>query len=298
MSLRTAEANKAIVVAWEQEQKLVTKGTGTRDWSPQQQIDIIEKGKAYDDDGRAIEGHHMKNVASFPELQGNPENIQFLSRTEHFEAHGGSYQNPTNGYYNPITKDTTVFVGDELRPCQIIKLSNPIIALDEYSSIKDEVPKSYKEANQVADGALPKKLSHQSKALLNTSNKPKEENIILSGFHKVRNSFRNFESNHPIASEIIKTVGPLVAEYAIAYGTSAVVNGLSSKQKITTGKNVVKTATKSNNTIETVANIVSDEIEKATRSSPKAHTVSGYTAYRYGKKIEVAAYPRGGKTKT
>ena len=51
MSRRTAEASKAIAVAWENEQKLVQEGKGTRDWTPEQQKDILERGKAYDENG-------------------------------------------------------------------------------------------------------------------------------------------------------------------------------------------------------------------------------------------------------
>ena len=51
MPRRTAEASKAILAAWNNEQVLVQEGKGTREWTPQQQQDILEKGKAYDDDG-------------------------------------------------------------------------------------------------------------------------------------------------------------------------------------------------------------------------------------------------------
>ena len=55
MSRRTAEASKAIRLAWEREQELVREGKGTRDWIEEQQKDILDpdKGKAYDEDGKA-----------------------------------------------------------------------------------------------------------------------------------------------------------------------------------------------------------------------------------------------------
>ena len=49
MSRRTAESNKAILDAWIKEQELVKEGKGTRNWTSQQQQDILEIGKAYDD---------------------------------------------------------------------------------------------------------------------------------------------------------------------------------------------------------------------------------------------------------
>ena len=99
------ERNKAIRQAWEKEHQLVQEGKGTRDWTKEQQQDILDpdKGKAYDDQGRAFEGQHMKSAAEYPEYQGNPDNIQFLTRDEHLEAHKGSWQNPTNWYYDPKT---------------------------------------------------------------------------------------------------------------------------------------------------------------------------------------------------
>lgn len=75
MSRRTADANKAIRQAWEREQNLVQEGKGTRDWTEEQQADILNpnKGKAYDDKGRAFEGQHMKSVGKYPEYQDNPD---------------------------------------------------------------------------------------------------------------------------------------------------------------------------------------------------------------------------------
>lgn len=101
------ERNKAVRKAWEREQQLVKEGCGTRDWTEEQQKDILDpaKGKAYDDQGRAFEGQHMKSAVEYPEYQANPENIQFLTKDEHLEAHKGSWQNPTNWYYDPVMKE-------------------------------------------------------------------------------------------------------------------------------------------------------------------------------------------------
>ena len=53
------ERNKAIRLAWEREQGLVSEGKGTRDWTEAQQKDILDpdKGKAYDD---RQSGNHVK----------------------------------------------------------------------------------------------------------------------------------------------------------------------------------------------------------------------------------------------
>lgn len=125
MSRRTSESNKAITTAWENEQILVNEGKGTRDWTPEQQRDILERGKAYDNDGKAFRGHHMRSVSICPEEQGNPYNIQFLSHEEHIEAHVICWQ-PTNWYYDPVTRKKIDFGDGPIIPCKVIELSNPV----------------------------------------------------------------------------------------------------------------------------------------------------------------------------
>lgn len=122
------ERNKAVREAWIKEQNLVQEGKGTRAWTPEQQKDILEKGKAYDDSGKAIEGQHMKSAEQYPEYQGDPGNIQFLTRAEHLEAHNGNWQNPTNWYFNPVTKEKIEFGDGPFIPCETIQLPEPIIA--------------------------------------------------------------------------------------------------------------------------------------------------------------------------
>ena len=126
MSRRTAEASKAILAAWEKEKELVKNGKGTRDWSQEQQRDILIKGKAYDENGFAFQGQHMRSVEKYPEYQGDPANIQFLTRCEHLEAHDGNWQNPTNWYFNPVTKEKLNFGEGPIIPCKIIQLTKII----------------------------------------------------------------------------------------------------------------------------------------------------------------------------
>ena len=133
------ERNKAVREAWIKEQKLVQEGKGTRAWTPEQQKDILEKGKAYDDSGKAFEGQHMKSAEQYPEYQGDPGNIQFLTRAEHLEAHNGSWQNPTNWYFNPVTKEKIDFGDGPFIPCEIIQLPEPIIKIQIISDDEKEV---------------------------------------------------------------------------------------------------------------------------------------------------------------
>ncbi len=55
MSRRTKDAHKAILDAWKLEADFIQDGKGTRDWTAQQQKDILERGKAYDDGGLAFQ---------------------------------------------------------------------------------------------------------------------------------------------------------------------------------------------------------------------------------------------------
>ncbi len=141
MSERTSKANNAIRLAWENERKLVMEGKGTRNWIPDQQKDILEYGKAYDENGKAFQGQHMKSVEKYPEFQGDPENIQFLTAQEHLEAHHGSWKNSTNWRYDPETKEYFDFGEEKYIPCPVIELSDPIVKIpnsDDTSSKKSE----------------------------------------------------------------------------------------------------------------------------------------------------------------
>ena len=68
----------------------------SRVWSDIEITELLEKGKV-----KGYEGHHMKSIKGFPELAGDPNNIQFLTRSEHFLAHGKNWRNITNGRYIP-----------------------------------------------------------------------------------------------------------------------------------------------------------------------------------------------------
>lgn len=137
MSRRTAQASKAVRDAWKEEQERVRMGKGTRDWTQEQQKEILELGRAYyhsDDpndiyDGKAFEGHHMKSVEAYPEFQGDSANIQFLSKPEHIEAHRGDYKIASNWYFDPVTHEFTDFGEGKYIPCTVIDLSDPIFTI-------------------------------------------------------------------------------------------------------------------------------------------------------------------------
>ncbi len=141
------QRQNAVRNAWKIEKSRVSEGFGTRDWTLEQQKEILERGalKGYD-------GHHMKSVSKYPQYAGNPKNIQFLTEVEHFEgAHRGSFHNLTNGYYDPETQTMSEFEGDELIEIPVNELSEKYIhsEFDEFSVIRNEYMKDFQSSNAI-----------------------------------------------------------------------------------------------------------------------------------------------------
>ena len=299
-SRRNIEARKAIEEAWKREQELVKQGKGTRDWTPEQQKDILENGKAYDEEGRAFEGHHKKSVAAYPEHQGNPDNIQFLTRDEHQQAHGGNYQNSTNGEYNPID-NTTIDYGDELIPNKIIDLSNPIVKVTVENNSNEKDKQGTKEPN---NNKSPPKQSVYSK-----KNPPLEKigfhkrvfNWIGDKIDKGFDMWCNFEEKSPILSKIIKATASTVLYNAVEYGVNKGISKVSgAKPNTNTNSKVNNNIASSNPTVKNEPIVSSPEVnvDKGPRATPKPNVVRGHTQTYHTKDgpvvREKAPYPRGG----
>ena len=89
--------SSAVRKAWKNEVALVeSTGKGTRNWTTNEIDELLNTGKV-----KGYVGHHMKSVKGYPELAGDPLNIQFLTRKEHLLAHGGNWRNITHGRYIP-----------------------------------------------------------------------------------------------------------------------------------------------------------------------------------------------------
>ena len=293
MSFRTAEANKAIAEKWAAERLLVSEGKGTRDWTQQQQKDILEKGKAYDEYGFAFQGQHMKSVGAYPEYQGDSGNIQFLTKEEHLEAHGGSWQNPTNWYYDWVTKERLDFGEGIYVPCQAINLSSPIIVI-ESQSINDEVI----ERKQELEDRDNRQFSTEDKTSecfvtddTDTTIYEQEPDFfdrLTLKLNKAKEAVKAFRKNHPILMDVAKGVGVLAV--SVAAGTVASVLGGSST------KSVNNSASNDDGFIdEFEAEDDNDRKYPDERSSPREHDVSGYERTQHGKTVYVRPYKRGGK---
>jgi len=136
----TAEARQAF---WDNERDLVREGKGTRDWTIEEQREImnlnkrtgeecLHAGTPLDADGNKYVVHHMRSIKESPYEQGDIDNLQALTRDEHKDAHfDGKYQIETNGYYDPESRKTTHFgAGEPTKP--VIELSDKYIETDEY----------------------------------------------------------------------------------------------------------------------------------------------------------------------
>lgn len=290
MSRRTAESNKAILAAWIKEQELVKEGKGTRNWTPQQQQDILEIGKAYDDNGKAFEGQHMKSAEMYPEYQGSPGNIQFLTRAEHLEAHDSSWQNPTNWYFNPVTKEKIDFGDGPFIPCEIIQLSEPIISLMDNSTIKEIFIEKKEDSSKDKD-ALKQSIESRRKTY-GKSEPAKTYTVQIEAPEKANNAFvegiklvGRFIVKHPVRSLEIAglTIGCVVN----------VVDSIKGRGSGSTHRTV------SNSENSSVVDKIVDIVEKPSRSLPSENDVKGHKQ-RYHRKSGVvwkdkAPYRRGGK---
>lgn len=292
------ERNKAIRLAWEREQKLVSVGKGTRNWSQEQQKDILDpnKGKAYDENGRAFEGQHMKSAAEYPEHQGNPDNIQFLTREEHLEAHKGSWQNPTNWYYDPVTKDYIDFGEGDFFPCKEIKLSDPVSSIE---SITIETEKDDAVKTQNAD--ITKEQGLESKPLDNSSDASALTQTPLSEktISKTKSLFGRigqFFTDNPRLIERVKTAGIIISGLAVALVAVKAASGSSSDSSDSGNDYSPRDPYDDDNgdSAYDVTSKISNE-----RSSPEEHTVPAHGQHYHTKDgviwREKEPYQRGGK---
>ena len=292
MSRRTAESNKAILAAWNKEQELVQEGKGTREWTPKQQQDILEKGKAYDDDGVAFQGQHMKSAEMYPEYQGDPGNIQFLTRAEHLEAHNGNWRNPTNWYFNPVAKEKIDFGDGPFIPCEVINLPEPVVIVPkDDSSFKEQKSEEkiqsdkYEDVlnqNKEVDKITDKKQNTVVPPKIQT---PKKSNMFIRGLKSVG----RFIVEHPvesleIAGVVIGGAAKAISSFRGSSSSSSAHSTMPQNDSNSTGTGIVEK--------------VADIVEKAIRSMPSENDVSGHRQ-RYHTKDGViwkdkAPYHRGG----
>ena len=305
------ERNKAIRLAWEREQKLVAEGKGTRDWSEDQQKDILDpdKGKAYDENGRAYEGQHMKSAAEYPEYQGDPDNIQFLTRDEHLEAHKGSWQNPTNWYYNPETKEFVDFGENKPIPCAAINLSEPVRSPVIGSQNKnDELKESSKAEAESTERVKPSRredAAHHSETKSQSKTTVAPPEVHESFGDKVLravDAVKEFSEKHPVLTGIVKWGGAAAA----AITTAAIANNNSGRGKSSGDGGSDYSSSDLFDDYSSQADDSDDYSDSSDsrdypdeRSSPEEHTVPAHGQHYHTKDgviwKEKEPYQRGGK---
>lgn len=216
---RIGNRRKAVDLAWKREKELVLEGKGTRDWTEEQQRQIIEEGRATDESGRAFDGHHMKNVAAYPEYQEDPNNIQFLSRSEHLDAHGGCTQNSTNGFYDYQTGEIIDFGDNPPTPCEVIDLSNPKYLPKVEPELKKEPEVNKKEVKNVETNL--RKDSNEKRPVKKPVKPPKKKSFwegTVDFGKRIVNATENFVAKHPIITTIGVAVGSYFIEEAVSGG--------------------------------------------------------------------------------
>ena len=310
------ERNRAIRLAWERERELVSVGKGTRDWTEDQQRDILDpdKGKAYDDDGRAFEGQHMKSASEYPEYQGDPDNIQFLTRDEHLKAHKGNWQNATNWYYNPKTNEFMDFGENKPVPCERIRLSDPIVGQPN-SPMNDqdgtESASEWQDDSETSDNPdeVPAENEIRENAPAQTSRLKQNTNGTKDGLAgKIINAIKRpvikgakWIWNHK--EDVILGVGATIAAkmgYDI-YKTRS-NTGNSSDNRYLSSSDIFNSILDNDTNLSSFVDDMipeEEESEKSSHASPRKHTVKPHGQH-YGKdKIwkEKESYTRGGKNK-
>lgn len=235
----------------------------------------------------------MKSAEMYPEYQGDPGNIQFLTRAEHLEAHDGNWQNPTNWYFNPVTKEKNDFGDGPFIPCEIIRLPESAVSItDNGSSLQEQdieekassdKPKDALNKNSEADNKTYRELEAAKPHKVQVPKKA--NNMFVRGLKSVGRLI----VEHPVES--LEIAGVVIGGAAKAI-SSVRENGTGSTHSRMSAPG--SSSTNSSSVAEKVANIV----EKASRSLPSENDVPGHKQRYHTKEGTIwkgkAPYHRGG----
>lgn len=291
MSRRTAESSKAIRLAWQRERELVAHGQGTRDWTREQQRDILDGRSAHDEDGKAFEGHHMMSAEAHPELQGEPGNIQFLTRSEHLEAHGGAWSLPTRGYFDPVTHVTSPFPDGSCVPREPFNLSSPVTATSSGLGASD------------SEGKTPEQ--HASTSATDPAEAPQKSGGFFEAVGKVGHSLSSFGRHVASFAKANPVVAIGMALGAVA-GVADAIASTSDSEPTDCSQcdelddnldlDISQEAASMPDDVNTPGGIAQHDYPSE-RQPPCEHTVRAYDRTQNGKAIHVGPYTRGGSKK-
>ena len=189
----------AVNKAWINERQQIMNSRGSRNWTQKEQREILATGKCH-----GYEGQHMLSVKKHPEHAADENNIQLLTRKEHFQAHGGNWKNDANGRYNLKTGKIEPFVDD----IPNIKYKNLSAPLSEHS--KMIIDKQYKKLNAIQESTI--KISNKKsyfkdwlpvhKSKCDSSYKNESTRNFFN--HKATSSgvfFKTAKGNHPVSNK-------------------------------------------------------------------------------------------------
>ena len=219
MSSVTNERRKAVAHAWKNERSLVLEGKGTRDWNKKEQRQIIETGRA-----KGYQGHHMKSVDGHTTKAGDANNIQFLNRKEHLEAHKGNFRNNTNGYYDPKTKKMNDF-GRSKAHVEPQKLHSPLAASGKSKALANA------ETNKKIQAAKAKASRMKTRSVNKT--KSSTERPAKA---KVETRSKTLAAQRSSASKARTSAAPTKSKTLAAQRSSASSKGISAGKGISGGK--------------------------------------------------------------
>lgn len=316
MARDNAACNRAIRKAWARERELVLAGKGSRNWTPEQREQLITKGKVYDADGKAFIGQHMKSVSGFPDNQGDSENIQLLSQEEHLEAHKGDWHNVTNWYYDPDTKtfyDFDVYDYSKFPPDDYI-IFHPEECRIPLDVVSDKPPKEEsKESTESEKKVKETSPLQKTKVIENNggSDKGKDVQPPPPSIDKRDTTFEKAAQSQKTVPKppkrekkfvrVLKAVGRFIVEHPVESieiagvtigGAVKIVQSISSSRN--NGSSTSRETSSTSSVKSDIATQVEEIIEKASRSSPREHNVSGYDRQQNGRTVHVNPYKRGG----
>lgn len=316
MARDNTACNRAIRKAWKRERELVIAGKGSRNWTPEQREQLITKGKVYDDDGKAFIGQHMKSVSGFPDNQGDSDNIQLLSLEEHFEAHKRNWQTVTNWYYDPDTKifyDFDVYDYSKFPPADYLNF-HPEECRIPLDVVSEEPPKE-KSKESTESEKMVEETSPTQKTMVIENNGGSDKSRVGqppppsidkrdTTFEKAAQSQKTVPKPPKREKKFVralKGVGRFIVKHPVESieiagvaigGAVKIVKSLSSSRN---NASSVRRETSSTSSVQSdIVTQVEEIIEKASRSSPREHNVSGYDRQQNGRTVHVNSYKRGG----
>lgn len=239
---------------------------------------------------------------------GDPDNIQFLTREEYLETHKGSWQNPTNWYYNPETKEFVDFGENKPIPCEVISLSEPVrspaIDTREISDGLRKSPKSEDASTAQMQSSRQEEVSHHAgnPSQNKTTTPPEVQESFGDKILHVVDAVKEFSEKHPVLTGIVKWGGAAAATIVAA----AVANN-SSGEGGSSGDGGSDYLPSSDSSDDYMSLLDRDDYSVSSssrdypeeRSSPEEHTVPAHGQHYHTKDgviwKEKEPYQRGGK---